>query len=81
MTETKQRTASTPTSGNVVEGNVRIETTTYDPRKPELIEQAERAFKATFAEQKKTVTDVSLVKINHHVGTAAFYFFTAKVTG
>lgn len=77
MAETKATPKTTELIGDVV-----LETGAFDVTKPELLQKAEELFRANIAEthEKATVTAVKLIKVNHHVGTAATYRFSATLT-
>lgn len=64
------------------QGEVVLATGAFDVRKPLLIEQAEKQFRAQVSDIKGAVVidNVRLIKVNHHVGTSATYVFEAAYT-
>lgn len=70
-------------AGLEVTVDVVLKTGAFDVTKPHLIEQAEAAFREQVAAVYGDValSDVRLIKVNHHVGADATYVYTATLKG
>lgn len=70
------------TRSETYQGEIVLATGAFDVRKPMLIEQAEKQFRAQVNDIKGAVVveSVRLIKVNHHVGTSATYVFEATYT-
>ncbi len=70
-------------AGLEVTVSVVLETNAFDATKPELLELAEQAFRERVAEAygDTPVSDVRLIKVNHHIGTDATYVYAATLKG
>ena len=60
-----------------------LQTGAFDATKPHLMEQAEAAFRQQVADVYGDValSDVRLIKVNHHVGSDATYVYSATLKG
>lgn len=79
---TKAVTAKQTGKAVEVTEEIVIPTNVFDATKPELTELAELTFRENVSKSytNAELTDVTLVKINHHVGTSATYVYTGKLT-
>lgn len=58
-----------------------LETSTFDPTKATLVDEAEELFRTNVREAygDNTLSNVELVKVNHRVGHSAEYVFRGKL--
>lgn len=70
-------------AGLEVTVDVVIATGAFDVTKPHMLEQAEAMFREQVAAIYGDValSDVKLIKVNHHVGADATYVFSATLKG
>lgn len=66
-----------------VSGTVVLETKTFEPTQPILLDKAAEAFKAQVAEtnEGKTVTNIQVAVAKHHVGKSVSYNVTGEIAG
>lgn len=75
-TKPKQAEKVTP-----VKGTVRLNTNTFDPRQPILMDEAADAFKAQLAETHgdKSVSNVTVTMAKHVIGHSVEYLVTGEI--